>query len=411
MGGKDTKVVNTDATRSTPRGNRRSAAPIQVALLIESSRAFGRGVLEELAECLRERRWMITYQEGGLSELLPEWLESWQGDGIIARIEDRRIARALVRKRVPIVDLRGVCPIPAVPVVTTDDAEIARLAAAHLRSCGFRHFAYCGYEGAANSQLRGKVFAQFFREAGLPCYMFTVREPHLATVRAQEQYGWSHREHLIEWLRGLPKPVGVMACNDARGHQLLNAAREIGVSVPDEVAVIGVDNHATVCELTVPPLSSVEHNTGGIAREALNVLDRMLSGQQPPAAPVLVKPCRVVPRRSTDVLALPDPNLRKAIQAIRTEPARRIDEIARISGLSRRDLERRFAAAFGHSPLQETLAVQIQTAKKLLTETDWPLYRVAEAAGYRHAEYFNAAFKRQTGITPGGYRRQMRRDA
>lgn len=411
MGENAANVGSTDVRRSNGRRGRTSAAPTRVALLIESSRAFGRGVLEEIAECLRERRWMITYQEGGLSELLPEWLESWEGDGIIARIEDRRIAQALVRKRVPVVDLRGVCPISGVPVVTTDDAEIARLAAAHLRSCGFRHFAYCGYEGAANSQLRARVFAQFFQDAGLPCHLFKVLEPHLATVRAQEQYGWTHREHLIEWLRGLPKPVGVMACNDARGHQLLNAARELGVRVPDDVAVIGVDNHETVCELTVPPLSSVEHNTRGVAREAVRMLDRMLSGQPPPAAPVLVQPCRVVPRRSTDVLAVPDRNLRKAMQAIRSQPHRGVDEIARISGLSRRDLERRFAAAFGHSPLQETLAVQIHMAKRLLTETDWPLYRVAEGAGYRHAEYFNAAFKRQTGVTPGSYRRQMQRGA
>lgn len=411
MGEKASNVANTGEARPDRRRGRTPASPTRVALLIESSRAFGRGVLEEIAESLRERRWVITYQEGGLSELLPAWLRSWEGDGIIARIEDRRIARALVRKRVPVVDLRGVCPIPGVPVVTTDDAEIARLAAAHLRSCGFRHFAYCGYEGAANSQLRGKVYAEFFREAGRPCHVFKVREPRLATVRAQEQYGWTHREDLIAWLRSLPKPVGVMACNDARGHQLLNAARDLGVSVPDDVAVIGVDNHKTVCELTVPPLSSVEHNTAGVAREALNVLDRMLSGKPPPAEPVLVKPCRVVPRQSTDVLALADPNLRKAMHAIRTQPPRRVDEIARICGLSRRDLERRFAAAFGHSPLQETLAVQIQTAKRLLTETDWPLYRVAEAAGYRYAEYFNTAFKRQTGVTPGRYRREMRRDA
>ncbi|MDO8542767.1 MAG: XylR family transcriptional regulator [Opitutaceae bacterium] len=383
----------------------------RVALLIESSRAFGRGVLDGIAECLRRQRWLVYYQEGGLGELLPKWFGAWQGDGIIARIEDRRMARILAQKGIPIVDIRGVCAVPGVPVVKTDNTEIARLAAVHLRNCGLEHFGYCGYEGAEYSNKRGEVFAGFIREAGFPCRVFTTRERRLAGVRSQEQFGWAHEDHLIEWLRSLPKPVGVMACNDARGHQLLNAARQLGIAVPGELAVIGVDNHETICELAVPPLSSVEQNTGAIAREAVALLERMMRGQPPPAAPLLVKPCKVVPRRSTDVLAVPDRNLRKAIVCIRNQTARGVGEIAKIAGVSRRDLERRFAAVFGHSPGQEVLAVQLQTVKKLLTETDWPLYRVAEKAGFRHPEYLNVAFKRQTGMTPRSYRLQLRRPA
>lgn len=392
----------------TRHPRRASDAPKRVALLIESSRAFGRGVLDGIAECLRRRRWLVYYQEGGLGELLPRWFDAWEGDGIIARIEDRRMARVLARKRIPIVDIRGVCPVRGVPIVKTDNTEIARLAAAHLRGCGLRHFAYCGYGGAEYSQKRGDAFARFIREAGLPCHVFTAREPRLAAVRSQEQFGWAHEHTLVEWVRALPKPIGVMACNDARGHQLLNAARQLGIVVPDQLAVIGVDNHETICELAVPPLSSVEQNTSAIAREAVSLLERMMAGERPSNAPILIKPCKVVPRRSTDVLAVPDRNLRKAIVCIRSQTARGIGEIARIAGVSRRDLERRFAAVFGHSPGQEVLAVQLQTVKRLLTETDWPLYRVAEKAGFRHPEYLNVAFKRQTGLTPRQYRLQLR---
>jgi LacI family transcriptional regulator len=385
-----------------------SVPPVRVALLIESSRAFGRGVLNEIAECLRARRhWLVYYQEGGLGELLPKWFDAWEGEGIIARIEDRRMAQALARKRIPLVDIRGVCPVPGVPVVKTDNTEIARLAAVHLRDCGFKHFAFCGYEGAEYSVLRGEAFSRFIREAGFPCRVFTAREPRFSGVRLQEQYGWAHEQILIDWLQSLPKPIGVMACNDARGHQLLNAARRLGVAVPDEMAVIGVDNHETICELTVPPLSSVEQNTRGIAREAVRLLEQMLQGQPAPADPVLVKPCKLVARRSTDALAVPDRNLRKALRCIRAQGAENVGEIARVAGLSRRDLERRFVAAFGHSPGQEKLAVQLRTVKALLTETDWPLYRIAEKAGFRHPEYLNVAFKRQTGMTPRRYRLQM----
>jgi LacI family transcriptional regulator len=381
----------------------------RVALLIESSRSFGRGVLDGIAECLRRRRWLVYYQEGGLGDLLPTWFDAWQGDGIIARIEDRRMARALVQKRIPLVDIRGVCPVPGVPVVKTDNTEIARLAAAHLRDCGLRHFAYCGYEGAEYSQKRGEAFARFIREAGLRCDVFTAQAPRLAGVRSQEQFGWAHEEHLVAWLRRLPKPIGVMACNDARGHQLLNAADQLGIAVPDELAVIGVDNHETICELTMPPLSSVEQNTHAIAREAVALLERLMRGAPAPPEPILIKPCKVVRRRSTDLIAVPDRNLRKAMACIRNQSARGVVQIAKVAGLSRRDLERRFAAVFGHSPGQEVLAVQLQAVKRMLTDTDWPLYQVAEKAGFRHAEYLNVAFKRQTGMTPRTYRLQLKR--
>jgi LacI family transcriptional regulator len=190
---------------------------------------------------------------------------------------------------------------------------------------------------------------------------------------------------------------------------LLNAADQLGIAVPDEMAVIGVDNHETICELTMPPLSSVEQNTHAIAREAVALLERMMRGETASTEPILIKPCKVVRRRSTDLLAVPDRNLRKAMACIRSQSARGVDEIARVAGLSRRDLERRFAAVFGHSPGQEVLAVQLQSVKRMLTETDWPLYRVAEKAGFRHAEYLNVAFKRQTGMTPRAYRLQIKR--
>ena len=381
-------------------------------MLVESSRAFGRGVLHGIAECMREHRdWLVYYQEGGLGELLPKWFSTWQGDGIIARIEDQSMACAMARKGVPVVDIRGVWPVAGVPVVKTDHAEIARLAAEHLLECGFKAFAYCGYAGAAYSDERGEAFAESVRRAGFSCRVFEARVPRLTRIRQQEQYGWAHEQQLVQWLAGLPKPIAIMACNDVRGHQLLNAARQLELAVPDELAVIGVDNYETVCELAVPPLSSVEQNARRIASEAVTLLERLLAGRPPPAQPILVKPCKVVARRSTDVLAVGDPNLRQAIRCIREKATSAIgvEEVARAAGLSRRELERRFISALGHSPGREIATVQIQAVKTLLTETDWPLYRIADQTGFAHPEYLNVAFKRHTGLTPRGYRLQLSR--
>jgi LacI family transcriptional regulator len=383
--------------------------PKRIAVLLESSRAFGRGVLQGLAECLRARRnWLVYYQEGGLGELLPGWFESWKGDGVIARIEDRRMAQALARKKIPVVDIRGRCAPPGIPVVMTDDDEIARLTAEHLIARGLRQFAFCGYEGAEYSVRRCVAFSRAVKAAGFDCQVFNAFEPRLSGVRKQEQYGWSHEQNLMDWLRGLPKPIGIMACNDARGHQLLNAG-QMDVAVPDDVAVVGVDNYELICELADPPLSSVEQNTQGIAREAVRVLENMLAGNRPSTATVLVKPCRLVVRRSSDGVAVSDRNLRAAMRCIRqrTQMGIGVDEVARAAALSRRELERRFRASFGRSPGDEMLRTQLQIVKSLLIETDLPLYRIAERAGFAHAEYLNVAFKRETGVTPRTYRLQM----
>lgn len=395
---------------SSDRRAEERRGPVRIAVLLESSRAFGRGVLQGLAECLQARRhWMVYYQEGGLGELLPGWFKAWQGDGIIARIEDRRMAEALARKHIPVVDIRGRLALRGVAVVATDHDEIARLTAEHLLERGFRQFAYCGYEGAEYSTVRRDAFARVVRQAGFPCRIFSTSEPRASAIRKQEQYGWAHEENLIEWLRRLPKPIGIMACNDARGHQLLNAARHAEIAVPDEVAVVGVDNYELICELADPPLSSVEQNTRQIAHEAVRVLEAMMAGGRAPAAPLRIKPCRVVTRRSSDALAIADPNLRAAMRCIhgRAHTGIGVDDIARAAGMSRRDLERKFRASFQCAPGKALLQTQLKAVKAMLTETDLPLYRIAEKTGFTHPEYLNVAFKREMGMTPRAYRLRM----
>jgi LacI family transcriptional regulator len=369
-------------------------------------------VVQGIAEGLRdERDWLMYHQEGTQADLLPNWFSIWQGDGIIARIENHAMGDALRRKGVPVVDIRGVCPIEGVPVVMTDNAEIARLAAQHLFGCGLKSFAYCGFSGAPDSDQRREAFAACVREAGFKCRIFDVEDSHLAATREREEFGWMHEGDLIEWLRGLPKPSGIMACNDVRGHQVLNAGRLLDLTVPDELAVVGVDNFEMICELAIPPLTSVEQNTRQMGREAVQLLDRMLRGERVPAGTRLVKPSKIVARRSTDALAVPDPQLRKAVECVRKGATSgiRILDVARAAGLSRRELERRFQLAFGHSPGREIATVQIQAIKRLLTETDWPLYQVADQTGFAYPEYLNVVFKRHTGMTPRNYRLQMGR--
>src|SRR5665213_1888746 len=230
---------------------------VRVALLIESSRAYGRGTLLGVAKYVRQHGpWSIFFQERGLGDSAPPWLENWEGDGILARVENPQMAAAIHRVGVPTVDLRYLLPNLNLPSVRTDDAAATALAWEHLRERGFQHFAYCGFNGADYSDIRRDQFAQKVAQAGLRCHVYVDphQSRHHASTLKYEGVGLTDGDRVAQWIKDLPKPIGLMTCNDIRGQQVLNACRSIGLAVPDDVAVIGVDNDEVLCELADPPL-------------------------------------------------------------------------------------------------------------------------------------------------------------
>jgi len=387
---------------------RKKPARPQVALLIESSRAYGRGLLQGIARYVREHEsWSIFHQERRASDPPPAWLKGWRGDGIIARIEDQRLATAIRGLGVPAVDVRGLLLNLGLPLIETDDEAVIRLASEHLLERGFRQFAFCGFPGANYSDTRCRYFMQRIEEAGFDCHVYAppIRLKSKASFD-QEQHGLIYEADVARWIAGLPKPIGLLACNDIRGQQALNVCRQIGVAVPDEVAVLGVDNDEVLCELADPPLSSVIPNTERIGYEAAAFLDRMMAGQPAPALSLFIPPLGIATRRSTEVLAIDDRHVAAAIRFIREHACEGIGvpDILGVIPLSRSVLERRFATLVGRAPKAEILRVQMQRAKELLAATDFPLNVIAEKAGFKHPEYLSAIFKKKTGVTPGRYR-------
>jgi LacI family transcriptional regulator len=384
-----------------------------VALLIESSRGYGRGLLRGIAEYVRlSGHWSVYLQRHHLYDAPPPWLKDWQGDGILARVENRRLLNAIRARGVPVVDLRGRLLDPDLPVILTDDAAGARLAAEHLLERGFRDFAFCGFVGTPYSDGRQYVFQQVIRDAGYDCHAY--EPPRGLRGRNPDDYerqGLVHEEDIARWLRALPRPVGVMACNDARGHQVLNACREVGIAVPDELAVIGVDNDDVVCDLCDPPLTSVVPSTRRIGYEAAALLDRMMAGEPAPREPVIVPPQGIVTRRSTDVLAIEDRDVAAAVRFIREHACAGItveDVLARVP-MSQSALERHFRDLFGRTPKAEIMRVQLERVKQLLAETTLSLKEIAARAGFAYVEYMCAVFKQRVGETAGQYRNRLRR--
>lgn len=372
-----------------------------VALLIETSLASGRDILRGIARYVREHEsWALYHEPHGLTDRLPRWLSRWKGDGIIARIQTQAMAAAIARSGIPAVDVLGVEPSRAFPLVHVDNGAVARMAAEHLRERGLENFGFFGIEAENWSQERYAAFSA----AVAPNPVALYELPRQALMSRS----WDKAEdRLARWVAQLPRPAGVLICSDQRGAHFLEACRRAGVVVPDEVAVIGVDNDEPLCEACDPPLSSVQPGHARVGYEASALLDRLLHGVSIPREPTLLPPQEIVARLSTDTLAVADRALVAALRLIREHGHRglTVEALTRHVGISRSVLQRRFRAVLKRSIHDEILAARIKQARELLTKTDLPLATVAERAGFTHQEYMGAVFKARLGTTPARLRR------
>jgi LacI family transcriptional regulator len=384
---------------------RREGRRPHVALIIETSLGSGRDILRGVARYVREHEpWALYHEPHGLEASVPQWLRRWNGDGIIARIQTRRIAQQLAASGIPVVDVLGVVPELAFPLVSVDNVAIARMAAEHLLERGFRRFGFFGIEGENWSEQRYAGFCAAV--APVQAQVPICRLPRDAKGRRS----WERAEDdIARWIAALPKPAGVLICSDQRGSQFLEACRRAGVSVPNEIAVVSVDNDEPLCEVCLPPLSSVEPGHLNVGYQAAALLDSMLRGGSASRKPLHVQPLETVTRQSSDTLAVADSRVGMALRLIRENApsGMRIDDIAREVGLSRSVLQRRFRATLHCSIHQEILNVRIRHARELLATTEISLAAVAEQAGFKHQEYLGAVFRARVGKTPA----QVREDA
>ena len=379
-----------------------------MALLVESSRAYGRGILTGVAKYVREHEpWSIFYQELSLCDATPDWFRNWQGEGVITRLENNNVVGLVQRLKVPVVYLRRVKSTAGMPTLLTDNFATGQVCVEHFKERGFRHFAFCGFNGADYSDERRAGFVATVERLGLRCYVFSDRrQAGKVETASYENEGLKDAMAVARWIRHLPKPVGVMACNDMRGQQVLSTCRALGLAVPDEVAVVGVDNDEVLCTLSDPPLSSVVPDTERIGYETAALLTRMMAGGKPPAGEILIPPKAVITRRSTEVLAVEDRQIAAATRFIREHACEGIDvsDVLRVVPMSRSTLDRRFSKLMSCSPKDEILRVRLNRAKQLLAETNLSLTLIADKLGLEHTEYLSRIFKKRVGLTPSEFR-------
>ena len=390
------------SSRRTPRLRKRP----KVALVVETSLAPGREILRGIAQYVREcGAWSVYHQPRSLEESAPRWLRRWHGDGIIVRLQNRRLFEAVRASGLPAVDVLGVANDGSIPLVHVDDAAIARMACEHLHDRGFRHFGFVGNLHESFSDARRDAFVTAVEACECTCEVFE------APFRSLKEDSWEkHLERLSRWVAALPRPAGVMLCSDQRGPEVIEACRAAEISVPDEFAVIGVDNDETLCEVSQPSLSSVWPDHTRVGYRAAELLDHLMSGSETPKAPLLLAPVRVIPRLSTDAWAIEDRYIAAAVQFIRKYGCDGIgvaDVVSRFP-FSRSVLQRRFRNALGRTVHDEIIRVRLARARELLTETNLPMAIIAEQAGFKHQEYMGAVFKAKIGQTPAQLRRAAR---
>ena len=377
------------------------AAARRVAIVIDASSSFSRGVLAGVSAWMHDRgAWTITIDDRDRDAPMPAWLLDWRGDGLISGLDDAALPRPWRRGVRPVVHVRGHVADDVLPGVYPDYEAAVRLAVTHLVDRGLRRLAFCPapLRGAHRPWDAGARHAQ-----SLGCEVDIFTPP---ACRSGDGKG---REAVLAWLAGLAKPIGVIAA-DVWAVHTLEACRIRGLSVPEDVAVVGIGDDDVLCQLATPALTSVTIDRMRIGHEAARLLDDAMQRGQPVSAITLVPPLGIAVRASSDLLAVADLDVRKALRLIQARACSDLSaaEVATAVGVSRRPLDRKFLRLLGRSIHDEMQRTKLAEAKRLLAETEHKLLFVAARSGFVHAAQLCNVFKAAVGMSPMEYRRAER---
>ena len=310
--------------------------------------------------------------------------------------------------RIPIIVVRTVtepsASFPNVIDIIPNDKAIGRLAAKHLMECGFNYYAYCGFRNMFWSERRQSAFSKTLTSAGHKVYTFKPKN---------KINSWSKEfQVLCDWLDSLSKPIGIFCCNDERSRSIMEACKTRGLSVPENVAILGVDNNQLICEMAQTPLSSINLNTEKAGYEAAERLKELMAGENTHHRQhtITIEPTNVVTRQSTNILAINDAETANAVRFIRENSNKpiNVDDVIDAVYVSRRVLEYRFKKHLGRSIYREIKRYRTELIAKLLLETDISITRIALSLGFPDVNHISRYFRSQKGITPKEFRNKYK---
>jgi LacI family transcriptional regulator len=380
-----------------------SLAP-RIILFLGAAREFDRGILAGVARYASlHGPWTFYREPHGYfvrsERTTTEDLRTWKPDGAVCPIRRLELIRPL---RVPIVALDINEYEGKIPGVVSEDLKAGQLAAEHLLGLGLNQFAFCGFPSMRWSQDRCTAFCEIIGQAG-----YAVR---VYRLRSRRPMTWAKEEPLIrDWLVRLPKPIGLFCANDDRSANISECCRALGFGVPEDIAVIGVDDDPYICDLANPPLSSVSMASDRAGYEAAELLHQMIAGKASAAGQRILAPAvGITARQSTDILMVPDADVRTALRFIRENAGRPIQvrDVVRATNLSHRTLNDRFYRYCGSSILKQLTNYRIAHISLLLRETDLPIGEIAKKVGFDSDHHFARFYRRATKSTPHEYRRK-----
>jgi LacI family transcriptional regulator len=372
-----------------------------VTLLFNPERAFDVKVMTGAAQ------YLLTQEGYSVGLEAVAWApDRWRGldwsnvAGIVANMDLPEAAALVRRLGIPTVGF-GCGPKPPtlpLPYFRINNASVATLAAEHLLEFGPRSLAYCGYPSDGQKGWAADREASFVERGlklGRQVSVFRGNYP-------RSSMSCDHDSALMSWLRELPKPVGILAADDLRGREVVEACRECGISVPDDVSVVGVDNDEMVTQLCRPALSSIDHGATRLGQAAASALRLLFEGGRPALSDTLIDAVRVITRQSTDVTACCDADVRRALAFIRDHSGRTINvsDVVRAVGTSRSKLEGRFRQVHNATIGETIRSAHLHLARCLIAETDLAMKEVASMSGFKSVQYMTTLYRRAFGSTP-----------
>jgi len=374
-------------------------------MLLNPSRNYTRGLISGIAKYARlQSDWVfyrpLHYREPTPERSLVQILRELKPHGIFMREPEQM--EKIIEMGIPTVSYPYTVElIPGVANVAADHIAIGQMAARHFLDRGFQHFAYNGFDDWWWSRRRREGFCEVVRQAGY--------EANIYELPPEERRTWDKELPAIgRWLRSLPLPVGLMACNDDRAELIIEACRAVGLSIPDQVAVVGVDNDPLVCELCSPPLSSVSLGLEKAGYESAALLDQMIRDRTVEPRTILIEPTHVETRLSTDTMAVSDQYVAASVRFIRDNIRRNISakDVADSVLLSRRALEKRFRRILGKSILDEVRRMRVELVVRMLMDRHMKIHDIAEALGFPSTSHLSRYFRSQMGMSPIQYRQR-----
>jgi len=276
------------------------------------------------------------------------------------------------------------------------------MGAEHLLKKGFKNFAFCGFDDTIWSKTRGEFFCRKIAERGFETAFYGRPITTLQPYKGKEQTS------LAKWLKKLPLPVGLMAANDHLGLQITKACQNSGLKIPEEVAVLGVSNHRLLCKLGYPPLSSIALSCEKAGYDSAVLMNKLMNGEKMKGQKIIIQPMHVVTRQSSDITVTADKEIQNALNFINQNRGKLIlaADVIKSTGLSRRQLERRFKKTVGRSILGEITRVRVEQMAIMLAETHLPVEKIARSLGYNDAAHLARYFRHEKGLSPLAYRKK-----